>query len=93
MFFEYLLVYALKLKVFLLNTGDQKGLTKVCIGSLGNILAHIRMMVDWVFPDLVSFNQALLAKQGWRLLEFPNSLIARIFKARYFLDFDFFASY
>lgn len=41
------------------------------------------------FCELVNFNQALLAKQGWRSLGFPNSLIARMFKACYFLDSDF----
>ncbi|KAK3205547.1 hypothetical protein Dsin_019593 [Dipteronia sinensis] len=29
------------------------------------------------FCDLSMFNQALLAKQGWRLVKYPNSLVAR----------------
>ncbi|CAL8151990.1 unnamed protein product [Prunus armeniaca] len=44
------------------------------------------------FRELISFNQALLCKQGWRLLEFPHSLIARMFKARYFPHSDFLAT-
>jgi ribonuclease HI len=36
------------------------------------------------FRDLHGFNKALLAKQGWRLVHDPNSLVGRIFKAKYF---------
>jgi hypothetical protein len=31
------------------------------------------------FRDLVIFNQAILAKQGWRLIQHPSSLVANIF--------------
>ncbi|XP_031116517.1 uncharacterized protein LOC116020174 [Ipomoea triloba] len=41
------------------------------------------------FKSLHKFNLALLAKQGWRLLTKPNSLAARIYKARYFPKSDF----
>ena len=36
------------------------------------------------FKDLKTFNLALLAKQGWRILTNQNSLVHRIFKAKYF---------
>jgi hypothetical protein len=36
------------------------------------------------FRDLVCFNKALLAKQCWRLLKNPDSLTARIIKAKYY---------
>lgn len=42
------------------------------------------------FKDLRDFNQALLAKQAWRILHNLNSLITKIYKARYFANRDFF---
>jgi hypothetical protein len=38
----------------------------------------------YVFKDLVYFNKALLAKHCWKLLQNPNSLVARIIKAKYY---------
>lgn len=36
------------------------------------------------FKKLSTFNLALLAKQGWRLLQDEHSLLHRIYKVRYF---------
>ena len=41
------------------------------------------------FRDLSLFNQALLAKQGWRLMQQPNSLLHKVLKAKYFPDCTF----
>ncbi|XP_019163494.1 PREDICTED: uncharacterized protein LOC109159838 [Ipomoea nil] len=42
------------------------------------------------FKRLHQFNLALLGKQGWRLLTCPDSLVARVFKARYYPTTSFF---
>lgn len=39
--------------------------------------------------DVEDFNQALLAKQAWRLLSEPQSLLSRLYKARYYTRRDF----
>ncbi|KAL5566894.1 hypothetical protein UlMin_030058 [Ulmus minor] len=41
------------------------------------------------FRDLGCFNQALLAKQGWRLIRNPDSLVEKVLKACYFPNGDF----
>ena len=38
------------------------------------------------FRDLQSFNLAMLAKQVWGLLSEPDSLCARVLRARYYPD-------
>ncbi|XP_024178242.1 uncharacterized protein LOC112184205 [Rosa chinensis] len=41
------------------------------------------------FRSLTEFNRAMLAKQAWRILTNPSSLIARIYKAKYYLETSF----
>jgi hypothetical protein len=40
------------------------------------------------FRDLRIFNQALLARQAWRLIKFPDSLCAQLLKSRYYPSGD-----
>lgn len=41
------------------------------------------------FRNLHLFNLSLLAKQGWRLIQQPKSLVARLFKTGYFATSSF----
>ena len=41
------------------------------------------------FRDLKAFNLALLAKQGWRILKNLDSLVYKVFKAKYFVETTF----
>ncbi|KAA3455702.1 reverse transcriptase [Gossypium australe] len=44
------------------------------------------------FRNMAQFNISILAKQGWRLLTLPNSLVARVLKAKYFPENSFLQS-
>lgn len=41
------------------------------------------------YKNIESFNQALLAKQGWRLVTNSSSLVAIVLKAKYFKNDSF----
>ncbi|CAJ2678913.1 unnamed protein product [Trifolium pratense] len=36
------------------------------------------------FRDLHAFNMAMVAKQGWNIMTSPNTLVKKVYKARYF---------
>lgn len=41
------------------------------------------------FRDMRIFNIALLAKQGWSLINYPNSLVASVLKDKYYPNSNF----
>lgn len=57
--------------------------------SKWNTVSHAKSKGGLGFRDLTSFNQALVAKQGWRLLQFPNSLMSRVLQAKCFRNSSF----
>ena len=44
------------------------------------------------FKGLKAFNMAMLGKQAWKILTQPDSLITKLFKAKYFLNSDYFTA-
>ncbi|XP_055962295.1 uncharacterized protein LOC130015681 [Mercurialis annua] len=54
-----------------------------------NLLCRSKCKGGLGFRDLECFNKSLLAKQGWRILDQPESLMARMFKGRYFKNSSF----
>jgi hypothetical protein len=54
------------------------------IGSLGKKLLMPKWLGGLGFRDLHLFNQALLARQTWRLIQFLDSLCAILLKAKYY---------
>jgi hypothetical protein len=68
--------------------GGEGDMKKIHCKSWEN-MAYSKIIGGLGFRDFELFNQALLAKQGWRIIQHPDSICARIFKERYFPDCDF----
>ena len=56
------------------------------IGLNGERLCEAKEVGGIGFKEIKKFNQALLAKQVWRMINNSESLCYKVFKARFFLD-------
>jgi hypothetical protein len=63
--------------------GEEDGERKVHWSSWDNLIKP-KNQGGMGFRDTTLFNQALLARQAWRLIQNPNSLAARLMKAIYY---------
>jgi hypothetical protein len=55
-------------------------------------MTHAKSQGGMGFRDLRNFNLAMIAKQGWNIMTKPHSLVAKIYKARYFPNSSLFDS-
>lgn len=58
------------------------------IRSVGNICAYQNEWNEWVLRISI-FNQTLLAKQAWRLLNEPSCLLVKFLRNRYYAEKEF----
>ncbi|KAL4308866.1 hypothetical protein GQ457_01G015730 [Hibiscus cannabinus] len=70
------------------NNGTRKGIHWCTWSSL----ARPKSCGGLGFRELSTFNVALLAKQGWRLITQPGCFLAKVLKARYYPRNDFLSS-
>jgi hypothetical protein len=68
--------------------GSKDGERKTCWVSWEN-MTKPKFLGGLGFRDIELFNLALLARQGWRLIQSPHTLSAQVLKAVYFPDSEF----
>lgn len=66
----------------------QRGKNKIHWASWEKLCKH-KSIGGLDFRDFRSFNLAMLGKQGWRFLTNPDSLVSRVYKAKYFRNENF----
>lgn len=68
--------------------GSEKDEHKGMMWKSWKYLCHPKKQGGIGFRDLHAFNLALVAKQAWRVITKPKSLLSRVLKAKYFLRTD-----
>lgn len=86
------------MSVFLLPHEWRKDIERSMCKYWWNLASNEKKSIHWMswdkickpksvgglgFRSLYEFNAALLEKQGWRLLRFPNTLVGGLFKSRW----------
>jgi hypothetical protein len=56
-------------------------------------MAHPKELGGMGFCNLHLFNMFMVAKQGWKFMMHPDSLVAKIYKAKYFPNSSLFESF
>ncbi|XP_040999620.1 uncharacterized mitochondrial protein AtMg00310-like [Juglans microcarpa x Juglans regia] len=54
-----------------------------------NLMGKAKEVGGMGFREFESFNLALLAKQGWRVIQYLDSLASQVLKTKYFSSFNF----
>lgn len=65
------------------------GIKDIFIGQNGRGYVTQKEKKGTSFKDLSSYNKALVAKQSWRIIQFPNLLLVRVLQAKYFKHSEF----
>jgi len=63
------------------NEGINHGIYRL---SLDKLSLHRRSMVSMRFRNLYAFNLIMLAKQAWKIIVNPHSLVTQVLKTKYF---------
>lgn len=62
---------------------QQIQLKRITLGSLEEVM-FVQERRGIGFKSFKEFNHAMLAKQLWQLYQYPNTLVSRVLKGRYF---------
>lgn len=82
------IIYYLRLNPLLRGFGGGNGNNRKIHWTKWDRLCDSKRDGGTGFRDLRSFNIAMLGKPIWRIIYYPNALLSRILKAKYFPNCD-----